>query len=561
MQHGLPNDPVIAARFSRRRLLAGSLGLGLAGGMTIPTLLAPARIAGASPRPDAAPRSPRAAEGQAGTFTALMAYGLEDLDPHSSYGAYAPLFAFGVYEKLIDYRGGGIDEYEPVLAESWEVSEDRSTYTFKLYPGVIFHDGSPCDAQAVKDSFTRLLGLGLGPGGVVARFVADPSQIEALDPTTLRFKLGSPQPLFLAAMASAWGPYVVSPRVVAENRTDEDPWAHERFTFNAVGTGPYTLAEYAFNERIVLTMFDGYRRGWAGPHFDQVVFRVVPESATRRQLLERGEVDALTYNLTPDDVAALTSNPDLQVFTYPTTRVNWSILNAVKLPREARQGLSYAFPYDTVGEGVYKGLLKRSGPIPDTVRGADANVFLYQTDLARARELILAAGFAEGSSFEYVVEAGNPLDQTATQLFQANLAEIGFDLRISALDGAAIEGIVFGDAPAEELPEMISWAWWPDYNDPWNHLAPNFLTAAFGNGGAWVNDRFEEIMAEAEHYTDENRLVELMIEAQNILTEQDPPVIYHGQVQYYTVLGKDIQGYLPNPFYLETYPFYELWRG
>ena len=106
--------------------------------------------------------------------------------------------------------------------------------------------------------------------------------------------------------------------------------------------------------------------------------------------------------------------------------------------------------------------------------------------------------------------------------------------------------------------------WWPDYNDPWNMLAPNFTEAMIGNGGnasAWVNERFEQIMAEAEHYTDEEQLNELMKEAQNILTEQDPPAIYYGQFQWYTVLRADIQGFVPNPLYLSSYPFYEMWRS
>jgi peptide/nickel transport system substrate-binding protein len=548
------------SRFSRRRLMAGGLGLGLAG------LVSGAAGVAAGPRAGAGLTHAARASENPGTFTALMAYGLEDLDPHSTYGAYGPLFTFGVYERLIKYGAGGVDAYEPVLAESWEVSEDKTTYTFRLAPDVRFHDGVLCDAQAVRSSFARLLGLGLGPGGLIARFVADPNQIEALDAVTLRFNLGTPQPLFLAALASAWGPYAVSPKAVADNRSDDDPWAHEWFTSNAAGTGPYQLAEFAFNERIVLTRFGGYRRGWTEELFDQVVLRVVPESATRRQLIERNEVDALTYALTPDDVEALKGTTNVQVHTYDTTRVNWAIMNAVKLPREARQGLSFAFPYEDVASGLYKGLLKRSGPIPSTVRASDPNVFLYQTDLARARELLLAAGLSEGDSFEYVVEASSPLEQAAAQLFQANLAQIGFDLSISALDGAAIEGIVFGDAPVEERPDLIgSWAWWPDYNDPWSHLAPNFLAAAVGagggNAGGWVNERFEQLMAEAEHYTDETRLVELMAEAQNILTEQDPPVIYQGQVQSYTVLAADIQGFSPNPFYLETYPFYDLRRA
>ncbi|MBA3451217.1 MAG: hypothetical protein H0T18_08400 [Chloroflexia bacterium] len=81
-----------------------------------------------------------------------------------------------------------------------------------------------------------------------------------------------------------------------------------------------------------------------------------------------------------------------------------------------------------------------------------------------------------------------------------------------------------------------------------------------GNAGAWVNERFEQIMAEAETYTDEARLAELMKEAQAILTEQDPPNIYYGQLKWYTVLRADIEGFVPNPLYLSSYPFYEMSR-
>ena len=68
-------------------------------------------------------------------------------------------------------------------------------------------------------------------------------------------------------------------------------------------------------------------------------------------------------------------------------------------------------------------------------------------------------------------------------------------------------------------------------------------------------------MAEAEHFTSEEQLTELMKEAQNILTEQDPPVIYYGQRVSYTVLRSDIQGFIPNPLYIEAYNLYDMYRG
>jgi ABC-type transport system substrate-binding protein len=164
-----------------------------------------------------------------------------------------------------------------------------------------------------------------------------------------------------------------------------------------------------------------------------------------------------------------------------------------------------------------------------------------------------------------MADANDERDQTIAQLFQANVQQIGFDFDIISVDNATIESTIYGALTAEERPHFISgWGWWPDYNDPWNQLYPNFSAANIGdggaNGGAWKNDRFEEIMAEAANYEDEQRLVELMAEAQNILTELDPPAIYYGQIIRYTVLGADIQGYVPNPLYLDNFKLYDMSR-
>jgi peptide/nickel transport system substrate-binding protein len=180
--------------------------------------------------------------------------------------------------------------------------------------------------------------------------------------------------------------------------------------------------------------------------------------------MEQGEADALTYNLTPDDYEALKTNPDLTTLTYPTTRVSWAIMNAPRLKtKEVRQGFSYAFPYDEVINGAYKGLLQRSGPIPSTVKGYDPSVFLYQTDLAKAKELILSGGFQEGDTFEYMTVSEDEVEKTIAQLFQHNVEQMGFKLEITLVDVATINDIIFGDSPAEERPMFMgAWAWWPD---------------------------------------------------------------------------------------------------
>jgi peptide/nickel transport system substrate-binding protein len=553
---------------SRRQLLETGLKLGLASPVIISLIEAAPKPAAAAPAaPDARLVSAGAAQESSGNFTILLTSGTEDIDPHYTYSEIASAVALLVYDMLIILRGDSTDEFDPRLAESWEVSDDQTTYTFKLFPNVTFHDGTPANAQAVKDSYTRWIELGGSPVNVITRFVETPDEMEVVDDTTLRFNLASPQPLFLAAMASSYGPMVISPTAIAENATEDDPLAHLWAQQFAIGSGPYMLESNSLNEGIILNRYENYRHGWEGNHFDQVVFRVVPENATRRQLIESGEADGTANNLTVDDLVALRDNPAVQVIEYASTFVNWTIMNAPRLMTpEVRQGFSYAFPYDDVQNSVYQGLLQRSGPIPDGVRGFDPDVFLYQTDLERAKELILSGGFAEGDTFEYMTDANLETAQTVAQLFQANVAAMGFNLEIISVDYSTIESTIYGDAPAEERPHFIApWGWWPDYNDPWNQLWPNFTEANIGgggsNGGYWMNPRFEEIMAEAENYEDEERLQELMIEAQNILTELDPPAIYLGQIVRYTVLGADIQGFVPNPLYLDAFNVYDMSRA
>ena len=552
-------------RWSRRALLHRSWQLGLG----VPAFIPPfARFQTTfAARPSLFVPS---TQDRANHLTVILHHNQFNFDPHESYGD-ASVVLLGVYEMLVQLHGDRPDEVEPMLADTWEANASKSSYTFHLSPRAVFHDGSPCDADAVKASFVRFLGLGALPVNIIRRFFQDPEQIVVLDQHTIRFDLSRPQPLFLSALASPFGPYVVNPRVVDAYRTSEDPWAHEWLTGNTAGagTGPYAVLEHLPNEHTILKRFDDYHRGWTGEHFNEIALRVVPEDFTRRELLERGDADIVTRLLTPDDVAALATVPTLRVEIYDSFDVGWVVMNAFKLrTAEVRRGFSYAFPYDEVVTKVEGGLRKRTGPLPDGIRGYDPDVFLYPTDLARARELILSGGFQDGDRFDYMYLTGNESARAIAQLFQANVQAIGFDLDLIEVEQSTLFDIGFGELPAEDRPVFNgSWGWYPDYDDPWSQLAPCFLRSfteggeGTANAGLWVNDRFEQIMAEAKIYSDEARLVQLMKEAQRILTEEDPPCIYIGQQRYVAVRAEDIRGFDGNPLYLNLYRFYKMHRA
>lgn len=469
---------------TRRDVLGHGLRLGLAAPVV-------AGLVGGASGVDAAPaRGSRGTTGLAasdatGRFTFVRDDTIADLDPYWYYNEGAGGIQLATYETLVLYRGESTNEFEPGLAESWDVSGDGNVYTFHLFKDVYFHDGDLLTAQTVKDAYTRCILLGQSISNVITRFVPDPEQIEVVDDLTLRFNLGRPQPLFLSAMAAAFGPFVVNPKYVEQFQTEDDPWAYDWYRENVVGTGPYVVKEFSPNEQIVLERFEGYRKAWRDDQFREIVLRFVPEVAVRQQLIEQGEIDATSHNLTPESLETLRQNPDLQVVTYDSTLASWVAMNAVKLSREARIGFSYAFPYDDVVDGAFKGLIKRSGPIPTTVRGYDPDIFLYQTDLDKARELLTAAGVTEGASFEYVLEAGNAIEEIVAQLFQRNLQAIGLNLEISVLDPATVSDMVYAEADAETLPEFFGGrGWWPDYNDPYYQLYPSFVEASIGGGNA-----------------------------------------------------------------------------
>jgi peptide/nickel transport system substrate-binding protein len=554
-----------SGRLNRRQVLERGLGLGVSSAM-IMSLMESAPAATAAPSPGSRPFLTASQDDDPGVLTVCFMESTTDIDPHSSYTTYGAVVCLASYDMLVNYKGVSTTEIEPMLAESWTASDDQTTFSFKIRANATFHDGSPCTADDVKASFIRFRRLELGPYQVIARFCDDPeNQITVDDPTTVTFNLTSPQPLFLPAMASSYGPFVVNPRTVEANKTDDDPWANGWFIMNADGTGPYKLIENNLDEGMKFERHEGYWGTFPEGGFHTIRVRVVPENATRRQLAEQGELDLITQSLTEEDHEALRSNSALQVLTYPTTRVDWFILNYVTLSLEARQGLAWAFPYDEVVKGVYKDTVKRTGPISDNVQGYDPEAFLYTTDLEQARTLLETAGLVNGDSITILIDSESEKSRTISELFQANLAEIGVTLELEAVDYATQEAIVYGDMPAEEKQDMIGlWSWWPDYNEGWNQLYPNFVIESAGgnasNGGYYNNPSVEELMVQARDVATTEEKDALMKEIQDILIRQDPAAIFIGQVLYTTVADATIKGLEFNPLYIEQYFFHRYYR-
>ncbi|HEX5689003.1 MAG TPA: ABC transporter substrate-binding protein, partial [Roseiflexaceae bacterium] len=219
-------------------LFAAAL-LSACGGAPAPTS-APGEAATAAPAaaaPTQAAAAPAALSRDPKTLVVAAASSPDNADPAQTLNAANSLLQRGMYEGLLTLKGGSLSEVEPVLAESFTTNDDKSTWTFKIRQGVKFTDGAPLDAQAVYDSYARIIVNKFPTWNILGRFVGeDPAKtMKVVDANTLEFNFGTPQPLFQLALAAAYGTGIVSPKAFKENAKNDDA-GKEWLTTHAAGT-------------------------------------------------------------------------------------------------------------------------------------------------------------------------------------------------------------------------------------------------------------------------------------------------------------------------------------
>lgn len=491
-----------------------------------------------------------------------------DFDPASSYLLAQGLLWRGTYDGLVRLEGNSPSDIEGALAETWEANTDSSVWTFHLRPNVKFTDGTPVDAAAIKANYVRLIGLGLGTQFILGAVITDPAtQIVVVDPQTVRFDLGAATPHFGRVLAAEWGTGIVSPKVFTDHSTGDKDQGHEYLQGHAVGTGPYIVTSVEPDNQVVLDKNPDYWGGWAGDHFDKVIIRSIPSGATRRQLIESGEVD-IAFASTAEDTAAIKADPRFFIPGQVNLAMDHIILGDYGLldKPEARQAMTYVFPYDDYIATVAKGDLARPNSVlPDLLLGAVKD-YAPKTDLAKATALFAAAGVPLGTKFTYEYYQG--FGKEAGEVMQAQLQSIGMDLELIEKSFGAFNADLTTDRPVAERADMYFWGWWPDYNHPSNYSWILFNSGAAPdacpcyNSGYYKNPDIDKIINDGFGEADQAKLAASFKEAQRIMGQDvDPPVIPVGQPIDVTYYRADILGQVSNPLYIFTWDFWALHRG
>jgi peptide/nickel transport system substrate-binding protein len=536
-------------------------------GFLINALLASSITCGAF----AAPGLPRqVATGASASDTVTVAYygGPASIDPAVSYDYAGPAMMHALYESLVRMRGSSTTAIEGALATSWDINPQETVYTFHLRHGVLFHDGTPFNAAAVKFSIARNLAIGAAPAYVFGQFVSA-ADVQIVDNYTVRLHLHAPAPRLLYAFASLYGSYMVSPTAIKKHATKADPWAQKWIAAgNDAGSGPYMLTQYNANSDAILTRFPQYWRGWSGHHVSRVIFDFVNEEPTRRELLEKGDAD-IGNVFTPQDMQAMESNPQL-VIDSTSIYANWTIVPTVYGPlasKDARLALEYAFDYNGFLNGLMKGFARPAqGPVLHTSDGHDNALPVYQTDLAKAKQLFTAAGVMPGTTLTLWYSSADESQKDIALVIQGQLGQIGINVKIEPRDSGTYFTDLFGTEPVGQRPNLWIGGWSGDYNDAIAWFKPLYNTqtkdgsAGGANAGLYSNAEVDKDTQLAAVTVDPAKRQQLLDRIQYILTVEDPAAVYVGEEANTTTYHRGLHGYYYNTVYVLAYDFYSMWK-
>ncbi len=458
-----------------------------------------------------------------------------------------------IYETLLRYDPAE-NKIIPVLATAYTKSPDGLTWTFHLRKGVKFHDGTEMKADAVKFSIERTKKINKG-----AAYIWDPvQQINVKDDYTVEFKLSYAAPLDLIA-SCGYAAFIMSPKVAGQ---PEDWFAKG----NDAGTGPYKVQSTKRGEEVVLTRFAEYWRGWEGNHFDKVIIKKVPETASRRQLVEKGEAD-VTIELPYEDVEALKNNPNVEVLTAPAFQNLFFCLNTEKAPlnnKLVRQALSYAFPYDDVVKYAMGNYATQArGPIPHGHWGHGDDLFQYKHDLVKAKELLARAGYPNGG-FKLLLTymSGDEAEKKAVELYKAELAKLNINLEVRGMPWESQWELAKSKDPNQRQDILVMY-WWVDYASPYSWLRSIFHSEEdiLFNLNYYKNPAFDKLIDEANARSGIDRAgaEKMFIDAQKILVE-DAPAIFAYDKKYVWIYNKHFKGLKSNAAYPNTIFFYDTYR-
>jgi peptide/nickel transport system substrate-binding protein len=512
-EHGIasPND-ARGFPMSRRSLLAGTVAGAAAGALA----------RGAAPFTALQPLIARAQDVQeGGTLTYGVGFDVDGtLDPQVTNYDSTIRVMLNVCEPLIWMPTA--TEFYPGLAESWEVSDDGLTYTFKLKEGVSFHDGTPFNAGAVQFTFDRVVeGRKLSEAGeeVDPETVIVPGQgfnqidaydhAEIVDDFTIKLILSRPFGPFLSGLNGYLG--IVSPTAVKDMGLAE-------FGRKPVGTGPFMVQEWVEQDHVTLVKNPDYNWGSSffehsgAAYLDEMIYKFIPDDAVRTGTLLSGESQYID-GVDPLQLADLQENPDIVIIQQGQPGTGYILLfnlARTESPQSdvmVRRALSYAIDKEAMNQAVWGGTFSpAASPLMKPTLGYEPKTEeVYTYDPATANSMLDEAGWALNGEIRekdgqpltlYWPTQDRPNDKAMATFVQGAFREVGVDVVVEPMEqGAYSERQEAGDYDLSFL--------WFSYADP-DVLRTLFFSENIGNFNYanYSNPEVDQMLLDAAAATD-----------------------------------------------------------
>jgi dipeptide transport system substrate-binding protein len=461
-----------------------------------------------------------------------------------------------LYNRLVEFELGTTNVV-PGLAQSWDVSADGLTYTFKLRRGVKFHSSAkfkptrdmnaddilfsynrmadpkhPFHSTAVGQTFAYYEDMGLGK-------IVD--KLEKVDDMTVRFRLKHAEAPFLADLAMDFAS-ILSAEYADKMMAAKTADVIDR---EPIGTGPFQFVSYQKDAIIRYKAFDAH---WDGrPKIDNLIYAITPDASVRYAKLKAGECHVMAFPK-PADIAAMKADKNINLMSKEGLNIGYIGFNVEKKPFDSklvRQALSMAVDKQTILKTVYQGAGQSAkNLIPPTMWGYNDRVKDYPYDIAKAKELMAKAGYAKGVEIDLwylpVTRPYNPDGKRMAELIQADWEKIGVKAKLVTFEWGEYRK---RSKSGEQAAMMFGWT--GDNGDPDNFFVPILSCEAVKGGGntaRWCNMEFEDLLNKAKATPKQEDRAKLYEKAQEIAHEEAPLLEIAHSVRF-TPVRKEVIGF------------------
>jgi peptide/nickel transport system substrate-binding protein len=529
-----------------------------AGRLVIPAVLIIAGLLVAPALTTGAPRTSwdaRACGRTGGTLVFGQAQDTVSLDPNDIEDGFSVNNTSNLFDNLVRFRPDST-AVEPSLAESWTVSPDGKTWTFRLRRGVRFHDGTPFNAEAVKFTYDRQIDKKhpYFPGSApYATFTyQNVTKVDAVDASTVRFTLSAPFAPFLSNMAM-FSTAVVSPTAVKK-------WGKDFFK-HPTGTGAFKFVEWVQKDHITM---EANREYWSGrPCVDRLIIRGIPDNTVRLLEMEKGSIHMMDQ-VNPPDYGRIRNNSALVLYTGPGLNTGYIALNMLKEPLtdvRVRRAVNMSVNKAALIRAFYAGVGQPAkNPIPPTIWSYNNSVQATPYDPEGAKKLLNEAGYPNGITTElWWPNRARPYltqPQKIAEAIQAQLAKGGIRAKLVTYEwGTYLQKI----SNAEHPMAIIGWI--GDNGDPDNFLyvlldKDNAKVGDANNYSFYRSEALHTLLIKAQQVGDQAARTRYYQEAQGIIARDAPwvPLVHAARVGAHR---KEVQNFQLHP--LQIWWLHRVW--